>query len=236
MSPDLPPDLIIFDVDGTLHDTFQWWTPVVRRGIAAFAAASGLDLDLPDDDFAHSVVGMKDQGVWGPFLPASEQHRWRELRATVVPLEIETLGAGRDYLFPGVRELLDHCRENHIKTAIASNCRRDYFAAICLGQGLAAITDWQFCLDSPGIETKTDMLRAAAAVAGAKRPVMVGDREPDQEAARDAGMPFIWRVNSRCELTGLAGSWHGDPDELLAQLGIPRISPGRGDSVSPRDP
>jgi phosphoglycolate phosphatase-like HAD superfamily hydrolase len=97
-------------------------------------------------------------------------------------------------------------------------------AALREGQGLGAASDWQFCLDSDGVETKTDMLLLAVEAAGARRPVMVGDREPDHRAAREAGMPFFWRVNSRCDLaTAADGLWHGEPDELLGALGLPRI-------------
>ena len=45
----LPPDLVVFDVDGTLHDTFRWWAPVIRAGLQRFAAATGIDLAMPSD-------------------------------------------------------------------------------------------------------------------------------------------------------------------------------------------
>ena len=62
-----PPELIVFDVDGTLHDTFRWWAPVIRSGLARFAAMHGLDVTMPTDAEAEAVVGMRDAGVWAPF-------------------------------------------------------------------------------------------------------------------------------------------------------------------------
>ena len=89
------------------------------------------------------------------------------------------------------------------------------------GQGLRALTDWQFCLDSPGVQTKTDMLLRAREAAGAPgRVVMVGDREPDHEAARALGWPFVWRRNDRCEIADAELVWNGDANELLAGLGL----------------
>ncbi|MBK8975722.1 MAG: HAD family hydrolase [Planctomycetes bacterium] len=219
------PDLLIFDVDGTLHDTFAWWAPVIRRGVELFGRREGIAVPPFDDRFAEGVVGMKDAGVWAPFLPAEHQHRWRDLRAVVLPLEIAEISSGRDYLFDGVRPLLDHLRALGVALAIASNCRAEYLEGICTGQGLRALTDWQFCLDSDGVADKTDMLRCAVAAAGAARPVMVGDREPDLEAAQALDIPFVWRANPRCDLAAAADFvWHGSPDELLGQLGLPRIS------------
>ncbi|MCA8943968.1 MAG: HAD family hydrolase [Planctomycetes bacterium] len=218
------PDLVIFDVDGTLHDAFAWWTPVIRRGLEAFASQTGLSLDRPSVEFAESVVGMKDNGVWDPFLPDGEKHRWRELRAVVLPMELDELRSGSDYLFEGVRPLLAHLREIGVRTALASNCHSEYMTAMCEGQGLAEATDWQYCLDSEGVDSKTDMLRRAIEASDARRAVMIGDREPDQAAARDVGIPFLWRRNTRCELHDADAVWDGEPNQLLGQLGLPEIS------------
>jgi len=218
------PDLVIFDIDGTVHDTFQWWVPVLRRGVAEFGRRTGIRMPELDDEAICAVVGMKDAGVWGPSLPVTHRHRWQDLREVVLTLEVQEICSGRDYLFPGVRPLLRHLRGLGVRTALASNCRSTYLEAVCRGQGLTTATDWQFCLDSDGVSTKTDMLRRAIECAGAGRPVMVGDREPDQQAAAELGMPFIWRVNSRCTIADAHGAWRGDPDELLELFGLPGIS------------
>ncbi|MFN0183861.1 MAG: HAD family hydrolase [Aquabacterium sp.] len=220
----LPPQLVVFDVDGTLHDTFRWWAPVIRAGLRKFGELHGIAMPVPTDREAEAVVGMKDAGVWAPFLPEGHKHRWQELRSVVVPMEVDEVSRGVDYLFPGVRALLQHLRALGVKVALASNCRRTYMGAMQHGQGLAALTDWQFCLDSPGVETKTDMLTAAWRAAGvAARVVMVGDREPDHEAAMALGWPFVWRANDRCRIPSADFQWDGEPDRLLAALGLPAL-------------
>lgn len=230
----LPPELIVFDVDGTLHDTFRWWSPVIRSGIERFGRLHGLELPLPSDAEAEAVVGMKDAGVWAPFLPEPHRHRWQELRAVVLPMEVEETSRGVDYLFAGVRPLLLHLRAIGVRTALASNCRSTYMRAMQHGQGLAALTDWQFCLDSPGVTSKTDMLRLAQREAGARRVVMVGDREPDHEAARALGWPFVWRHNERCRIADAELVWNGDPDHLLAGLSLAALASDGGTGAAPR--
>lgn len=220
----LPPELVVFDVDGTLHDTFRWWGPVIRAGVQRFAELHGMHIELPSTRQAEAVVGMKDAGVWAPLLPEGHKHRWQELRAVVLPMEVAEVSRGVDYLFDGVRALLLHLRAIGVKTALASNCRRTYMGAMQDGQGLRALTDWQFCLDSDGVQTKTDMLLRAREAAGSpRRVVMVGDREPDHEAARALDWPFVWRRNDRCEIADADLVWHGGADELLAALGLPAM-------------
>ncbi len=220
----VPPDLVVFDVDGTLHDTFAWWAPVIRDGLRRFAEQEGIDLVMPSDEEAEAVVGMRDAGVWSPFLPEEHKERWQDLRSVVVPLEVAEITRGVDYLFPGVRELLPHLRSCGVKVALASNCRTQYMTAVQHGQGLVHLSDWQLCLDSPGVGSKTDMLRIAQESAAAQRPVMVGDREPDHEAAEAHGWPFVWRRNPRCDLSHVDAVWEGDPEHLLRILGLPAIS------------
>jgi phosphoglycolate phosphatase-like HAD superfamily hydrolase len=219
-----PPELVVFDIDGTLHDTFRWWSPIIRSGLKRFADQHGLEIPMPTDEQAEAVVGMRDAGVWSPFLPEPHKQRWQELRAMVVPMEVEEISRGVDYLFPGVRTLLPHLRKIGVKVALASNCRSTYMGGMMKGQGLAEISDWQLCLDSPGVESKKDMLRIAASHAAARRTVMVGDREPDHEAAEALGWPFVWRANTRCALHHADAVWSGEPDHLLGLLGLPGIS------------
>lgn len=230
-----PPDLIIFDVDGTLHDTFAWWAPIIRAGVARFAEQEGIEITLPTIEEAEAVVGMKDAGVWAPFLPASHKDRWNDLRSVVLPMETDEVSRGVDYLFAGIRGLLVHLREIGVKVALASNCRSEYMAAMQEGQGLRALTDWQYCLDSPGVTTKTDMLRIAQEVASAKKVVMVGDREPDHEAAVARGLPFVWRRNSRCAIDAADWVWTGDANAFLERLGLARMAsdaaPGTSDAA-----
>ena len=46
---DTPPELLIFDVDGTLNGIELWWPDLLRKGLRRFAEAMGLVLAEPID-------------------------------------------------------------------------------------------------------------------------------------------------------------------------------------------
>ena len=187
------PELVIFDVDGTLQDTSQWWPGVIAEGVTRYGKVIGRDLPLPDAAAANAVLGHKDEQVWGPFLPDDLRSRWKELREVTIPLEIDQLRAGRDWLFPGTRPMLRELRAAGVRLALASNCRSRYFTAVREGQGLGELVDAAFCLDTPGVSCKRDMVAQALAQAGTRRAVMVGDRRVDEDAATFHGIPFVLR-------------------------------------------
>ena len=191
--PELP-ELVIFDVDGTLQDSIRWWPRLACEGVAAFGAEHGLELPLPDHELAYSVIGKPDSGVWASLLPEEHRERWPELRDFLVPMEVEILSAGVDYCFPGTRELLGWLRGEGVRLALASNCRSAYFAAMLEGQGLGPLVDAAYCLDSPGVSVKDDMVGQALERFGTRDALMVGDRDSDQQAAWAHGLPFVHRT------------------------------------------
>jgi len=221
------PRLVVFDVDGTLCDTLSWWPEVAVAGVRKLAEQIGVELPEPDTETAWEVVGLADAGVWTGLLPAELHDRWRELRDVTVPLEVEVLRSGRDFLFPGTADLLVWLRGHGVRLALASNCRGTYFDAVLQGQGLGALVDDAFCLDSPGITCKADMVRQA--VARAEPAVLVGDRDSDREAAALAGVPFVHRVgfHERGTLVAAASAASAvELAEVLLEFGHSRNRPG----------
>ena len=199
------PELVIFDLDGTLVDTRAWWLPVAEEGLRRFSERTGQKVPFPGGEKAWSLVGLPDDEVFRGLLPPERQGEWEVLRDILVPIEGEVLRSQRDFLFPGTRELLGELKAAGVKLGVASNCGPDYLEAVLEGQGIAPWVDASFCRGRPeGMGEKAQMLREAMRVLGAQEAVLVGDRDSDARAAQDAGIPFVLREGSGPEVFAAA--------------------------------
>ena len=172
--PDFPFDAVLFDLDGTLVATDRIWVEAADRGCRRAFRELGLERDPPDGAGWMSLVGLPlDQGFRALF-PDLEPEALAVVVERCLEAEREALAAGVAELLPGAREALEDLRRRGVKTAIASNCGGEYLAAMCDGLGLGALVDEAWCLDSPGVETKADMLRLALERFETRSAVMVG--------------------------------------------------------------
>jgi phosphoglycolate phosphatase len=194
------PELVIFDLDGTLVDTRAWWLPVAKEGLRQFSEQTGEAVPFPGEEKAWSLVGLPDDQVFKGLLPPGRKCEWGILRDILLPIEGEVLRAKKDYLFPGTRALLQELKDAGVKLAVASNCGPEYLEAVLVGQGLELWMDRSYCLGMPPkMLAKDQMLVEAMRSLDAQTAVLVGDRDSDARAAKKAGIPFIFREGSGAE-------------------------------------
>ena len=226
MSSAFPFDAVLFDLDGTLVATDRFWVQAADRGARRAFAERGLTRALPTEADWMSLVGLPlHEGFHALFEDLDEADRAHVLERCLEE-ERAALKDGGAALLPGAREVLGELRARGVRTGIASNCGAEYLEAMCAGRGsgglgLGALVDEAYCLDTPGIRTKADMLRRLCEVFDTRSAVMVGDRYTDAEAAWTNGLPHVHlvhgfapegeRIECEARLTGL--------DQLLARLG-----------------
>ena len=121
-------------------------------------------------------------------------------------------------MYPGARQLLVDLHSAGVDVALASNCGRRYLESFLDAFSLRAIVREAYCADSPGIGSKADMVREILDATGAKRAVMVGDRDGDRQAARAHGVPFVLFTG------GFGPAPAAEGDRLAADYGDVRSS------------
>lgn len=184
-------DAVFFDLDGTLIATDRFWIEAARRGARRAFASLGLARALPRDEQWLGLVGQPlELGFRSLFPDLGELQRRRVLDACVEEEEA-LLREGGVPAMPGAPELLRALHARGHLLGVASNCQRAYLECMLDGLALRPLLRGAYCRESPGIDTKGDMLARLLEDTGTRSAVMVGDRASDRDAAWDNGLPHV---------------------------------------------
>lgn len=185
-SPSFTPDSILFDLDGTLWDSGDG----VAEGFNLAARRCGLPHRFTTDDL-HAIMGLQEREALERLVPELSLAEQLAFGEEARRCECEVLRTGRgSVLLPGVRELLGALR-GKAPLAIVSNCMEGYIEAFLEAYGLADVfADYEH----PGRTglSKGENIRLVMERNGWRSPVYVGDAAVDEEAARFAGIPFVY--------------------------------------------
>jgi phosphoglycolate phosphatase-like HAD superfamily hydrolase len=184
-------DLAVFDIDGTLLATDVFWLSIGRRGVSEVYARHGIERAIPPDSTFLGAIGLAMRDFWKYVLPEDLHSLVEEVEQECQELEKAAFAGGLGAMYPGARGLLGDLHTAGLEVALASNCGRRYLEGFIEAFDLGPILAAARCVDSPGMRSKADMVRDILADTGASRPVMVGDRDGDRQAALANRIPFV---------------------------------------------
>lgn len=179
-------DSVLFDLDGTLWDTTAALAEVWQL---ALRDEPGINRSLTKEDLA-GVMGMTSVQLMRTLFPALSDQQGAELFDRLCIAEDDYLRVHGGILYEGLEETLAALSQK-VPLAIISNCGPEYIPTFFEAHGLEKyFKDWE-CIGRTGLQ-KGDNIRLVAERNGLKAPVYVGDTVMDQDAARNAGVPFIF--------------------------------------------
>jgi phosphoglycolate phosphatase len=177
-------DSVVFDLDGTLWDTTPAcavaWNNVVSEHGVQFREITGEDV--------RKVTGKPhDECIRQTFVGLAEPTLASMIEATAVADNemIERVGG---QLYPGVEEGLRALRSSY-RLFIVSSCQEGYIETFLSFSGLGEVFEDFECFGNTG-QSKAKNLASVIARNGLNSPLMVGDMEGDESAARACGIPF----------------------------------------------
>jgi len=183
--------LVIFDIDGTLLATDEFWLDVGRRAVATTYERHRIAAPLPPDERFLDAIGMPMSRFWLHVLPEKHHGLADEVESEAQELEEAAFAEGLGAMYPGARALMADLHRDGRTLALASNCGRRYLEGFIRAFDLAELLAEARCVDSPGVRTKSDMIADILATTGVHPAVMIGDRDSDREAARANDVPFV---------------------------------------------
>ena len=182
----MPPDALIFDLDGTLWDTCEtcavaWNAEVVRLGIV-YRTMTAADV--------RGVSGQPHlQAIRTAFPGLTEADVVRLCDAPAIA-DNEAVARDGGVLYPGVREHVPELARR-LPLMIVSNCQRGYIETVLAWSGLAASFGDFECWGNTGA-TKAANLGAVIARNRLRTPLFVGDTEGDRSAADANRVGFVY--------------------------------------------
>ena len=204
---------LIFDIDGTLWDSRE-------------LVAQGYNIQLRQEGYDRFCVTAEDfLPLFGKVMTEIADVIFRELPPDVrYPLMERCMETENRYLqehpcpigYPGVRETLQRLSENH-RLFIVSNSQQGY-PELCMEKlGLTPYISGHLCFGDTGTE-KGETIRRLMERHGITSAAYIGDTQGDLEAARQAGIPFVfasygfgdpeaydWKIDSISRLEQLFG-------------------------------
>lgn len=181
---------IVFDFDGTLHDSMHIYRIALNRGYQ-WLVDQGLarERTLTEADMAANI-GLTAQEAWGIMAPEIPWSVSCQAAARVGEVMDELIADGTARLFPGVPGMLREVKDAGHTLVFLSNCRNAYRDAVRSAFGFDAYFSGYYTAEQFGGIPKERIFETICADFPGPY-LVVGDRDKDIAVARAHGLPSI---------------------------------------------
>ncbi len=174
---------VVFDLDGTLWDATGQILPAWNRVLAEYGRT------IAPEEFC-GFMGKTAAELARLVLPGLPPQEGTAVVDRCCREQLSDLAVCPGRLYPGVREMLHTLARSH-RLMLVSNCQDGYVQAFLDAHNL-----WD-CFEDVEMHGRTGLskaenIRLVLRRSGIQRAVYVGDTPADAEAARQAGIDFIW--------------------------------------------
>lgn len=199
---------LLFDVDGTLIDSF----PGIRHGFLVGLDAVGWE--KPDEEFIKRIPG--------PPMPESMRALGMDPETVEQAMRayseyMSTEGWQRFEVYPGMADLVQRLHRDGFEVVTATSKSERFARAALERAGILEHIDFLGAASNDGVRAKkADVIRHVLDNVAPERPLMVGDRLHDFEGAKEFGIPSVamtWGYGA-AEEWDLADWVARDADEL----------------------
>ncbi len=204
----IQPESLIFDIDGTLWDSRE----LVAQGYNIQLKQEGLEhLCVTAEDFLPLFGKVMTEIADVIFASVPEQERYT-LMERCMETENRYLHENPCHIgYPDIRTTMEKLAKKY-RLFIVSNSQCGY-PELCIQKlGLEPFISGHLCFGDTGRE-KGETIRRLMDNHGITSAVYIGDTQGDLEAARQAGIPFVFAAYG----FGQPGEWEGKLD-CFAQL------------------
>ncbi len=181
---------IIFDYDGTLHNSMLTYAPAFRDTMK-WLSDNGFIADrvYPDKEISY-WLGFNSTDMWGQFHPELDKEIREKARKMLGENMAERLDRGEGALFTGCEDMLGALKNAGHTLIFLSNCRVHYMERAKRLFHLEKWFSYFYCCEEYDFIPKHEIFRKFAP-AHEGRFIVVGDRFHDIETAVQNGLKSI---------------------------------------------
>lgn len=181
---------LIFDFDGTLHDTIRIYAPAFREAYNYLVSKGYAQARDWRDEEISSWLGYKSKDMWDAFMP--DLPDWeKETCSGIIGAEmLAAITADKAQLYDGAAEMLCQLSQENYRLIFLSNCKTSYMEACIRQFSLGNYFSAFYCTEQYGFLPKHDIFREINRKYDGDF-IIIGDRYMDMEIAETSALPSI---------------------------------------------
>lgn len=181
---------IVFDYDGTLHDSIRIYAPAIRKA-QEYLVGKGLNnrAEITDKE-ATKWIGATAPEMWGDFAPDLPEEEMRHCSRLVGDEMVKLTLEGKAMLYPRAEYTLMELKRRGFTMLFLSNCKTGYMEAHREYFKLDRFFSGYFCSEAFGYIPKYEIFDSVKERWQGDF-IIVGDRSQDIEIAERNGLTSI---------------------------------------------
>lgn len=176
---------IIFDLDGTL------WNVTDTTYESVNEVSGKYKLNSVSRDTVISCFGLDKNNTSLKYYPALDKEFRLKLMDEIAILNINRLKISGGNIYDGVKDTLELLSKNYDLYIVSNTANNEYIDAFLDGNNVRKYFKNYIAASSINI-SKSDAIKKIIDDNKIERAIYVGDTIYDQEASKNANIPFIW--------------------------------------------
>jgi phosphoglycolate phosphatase len=181
---------LLFDFDGTLHDTIRIYAPAFRKAYHYLTNHGFAGEREWTDSEISKWLGYTSRDMWEMFMPGLPEKE-KEKCSSIIGIEMLTsLKSGGARLYSGAADALRQLKSDGYRLILLSNCKLVYMRESNRRFSLEQFFSAFYCAEQYGYAPKYEIFHEIAGNHDGSF-VVIGDRKSDMEIADMNGLPSI---------------------------------------------
>lgn len=183
--------VLVFDYDGTLHDTASLYACAVRKTYRQLAEKGFAEYRYFSDTELSGYLGMTPDEMWHDFMPDLPNDIMQQASYDIGCEMISQIQKGAAHLYTGIEQTLDALKANGYTMVILSNCKNSYMDAHRNYFNLDKWFERCYCAEKYGYIPKEEIFCYIKKDFPDDKYIVIGDRASDIKAAAVHGAVSI---------------------------------------------